>query len=60
MNNCEQNHCSKTEKTLQYFCVLCDMELCGTCIFEHKEAYSLSGLKCDFEICHGSRKDNEM
>jgi len=39
---------------------LCDMELCGTCIFEHKEAYSLSGLKCDFEICHGSRKDNEM
>ena len=28
-------------------------------IFEHKANYSLSGLTCDNEICHGSRNDNQ-
>lgn len=60
MNNCEQENCSKAEFNEQFYCVLCDMELCSICIFEHREAYSISGLKCDNQICRGSRIENNI
>jgi len=59
--NCEQNHCSESalnEGDYQYFCVKCNMELCGICIHEHKTGTSISGLTCDNEICYGSRSEN--
>lgn len=57
-NNCEQDKCSKSETTEQYFCHTCNMELCGVCIYEHRGDYSLSGLKCDNDILRGSRAEN--
>jgi HD-like signal output (HDOD) protein len=64
MNNCEQKNCSKLghkwDFDEQFYCVLCDMELCSICIFEHREAYSISGLKCDNQICRGSRIENDL
>ena len=62
--NCEQVHCNKScvgddPVNEQFYCVNCYKELCAVCIFEHKANYSLSGLTCDNEICHGSRNDNQ-
>lgn len=55
---CEQVHCSGHGMDRQFFCTKCNMELCSICIFEHRKDTSISGLECDNEICHGSRKSN--